>query len=197
MRSSPRGRRPVRRRKSAASSRSRGAAPAVRSNAVQSFVPIHPSATFPPETPGRDHFAQKRAGPIFRIAEVPQEHICHGKKYIQSDQVRQCERPDGVIGPKAHSLVDFFGRGDTFSQQEERFVDHWHENPVNHEPGRVFDADRRLVEPYCQFANDFGGSSTGLQAANDFDERQQWDWIEEMRTVRRVWAFCRATTMER
>src|SRR5262245_24705507 len=70
------------------------------------------------EMPRVDQPAEERAGAVPRIAEALLEDFEDRQADVQSDEVRQRERPHRMVHSELHDLVDRFLGGDSLHQRE-------------------------------------------------------------------------------
>ena len=97
---------------------------------------------FTSQVAGGDHFLEQWRGTVFAVVETVVEGFENRQYGVQADQVRQCQRADRLVATQAHAGVDVLGTGQAFLKHQDRFVDHRHQNPVDHKAWTVTGGDR-------------------------------------------------------
>ena len=108
------------------------------------------------------------------------QHFHDGQHHIQTDQVGQRQRSDGMVAAQLHALVDLDGTGHAVLQREDSLVDHRAQQAVNDETGRIAHADGRLAQLMRQPGHGVEGGLRGLQAADDLHQRHHRHGVEEV-----------------
>src|SRR5207245_8654527 len=70
---------------------------------------------------------------IFFPAEIARENLHDRDAYVEADEVREAQWPDGVAHPERHDRVDVRCAPNTLAQREEGLVDHRHQTAVRDE----------------------------------------------------------------
>src|SRR5262249_45173214 len=60
-------------------------------------VLVEPAAALPSQVAGPDHVAEQRARPVLRIAESAVQDLHDAQAGVETDQIRQLERPHRVV----------------------------------------------------------------------------------------------------
>ena len=79
-----------------------------------------------------------------------------------------------------HCRIDILGRGESLVEDKSRFVNHWHQHPIDHKTRAILDTDRCLSQIPGQRIDCCVGLVRGLQSPNHFDQRHQWYRVEKM-----------------
>src|SRR6266571_7409332 len=100
-------------------------------------VGIEATTAFPAEPSSGDILLEQRTRPVLRVAESIAQYFQNSDARVESDEIGESERTHRVIHSKRHDLIDRVRLSDTFHQTVSRFVDHWHQNPIRDEAGKV------------------------------------------------------------
>src|SRR5262245_27699400 len=82
--------------------------------ARRSRVLVEPAARLPSQPARLDQLAQERAGPVLRVAEPFVQNLEDVEADVESDQVRERERPHRVVHAELHDGVDRLARRNAF-----------------------------------------------------------------------------------
>src|SRR5262249_27322993 len=66
------------------------------------FVDVEAAPGLLPQPAGVDVLTQERARTVFRVAEAAVHHLGDEQHRVQPDEVRELERPHGLVGPELH-----------------------------------------------------------------------------------------------
>ena len=157
--------------------------PGVRGSLGVCFsVRIKPPAAFLPQ-PAHLHVpAKQRAGSEFWVAQVLMQHLANGEDRVQTDPIGERQRADRMIGPGRHREIDGVRRRDPFLQQEDRFVDHRHEDAVDDEARRVLGDHRHLAQSRDERQRSIHRLVGCLPAAHDLHQFHDRRGVHEVKS---------------
>ena len=104
-------------------------------------VIIEPALRLAAQPTGFDIFGQQRAGAIFCIRQPVMQNVHNGKAGVQTNKVRKLQWPHRMVRPQLHRTVDRLDVADPFVKRIDRLVDHWHQDAVHDEGGKILDLD--------------------------------------------------------
>src|SRR2546430_7461343 len=103
------------------------------------------------ETSCCHHFLEKGAGTVFTIVETGVESFHDIQTNIKSNQIRQAQRPHGMVHAELHHRVYGLHRAYSFEDAEDGLIDHWHQYPVRDESRGVIYYDTHFIKDSQQF----------------------------------------------
>jgi len=102
---------------------------------------------------------EQRTGPVFCIFKSIEKRIQDCQTGIQSDEIRQCQGPHGMVRAQFHDRVDTFTGTHTMIQAIHRFIDHGHEYSIDDKTGIIICLSRCFTQLYSQVPCDFKRAS--------------------------------------
>jgi hypothetical protein len=84
-------------------------------------------------------------------------------KRVETHEIGERERPDGMIASELHAFIDIGGARDAFLQREDRLVEHRTQHAVDGEARRVLDVDRCFADHTDEFG---GGSAASARSSS-------------------------------
>src|SRR5579883_504193 len=107
-------------------------------------VVIKPLPALAAEPAGEHHAFEQRRRRHHRIFEFVVHDLCDVIRGVQADEIEQLERSHRVAAAELNALVDVLFARKAFVVDANRIQQIRHEQPVDHETGRIFGQDRFL-----------------------------------------------------
>src|SRR3989441_5166977 len=99
-------------------------------------VDIEPHTGFPAQTSRRDHLLQQPRRPVLDITETFLQYLENRETHVEPDQIGEGQRPERMLHPQRHHLIDRFGRRDPLLHAQDRLVDHGHQRSEERRVGK-------------------------------------------------------------
>src|SRR5678815_5290050 len=102
---------------------------------IEASVSKKASLRLSAEPPGSHVLSEQWAWAVLRIAESVVQDFENRETCIETDEVRERQRPHWMIHSELHHRVDRFGRPHSFHHAIHRLINHRHQNPVRNKAG--------------------------------------------------------------
>ena len=129
-----------------------------------------------------DHLDEQRSRCILLRAKAFVEDIHDVENGVVANQIRQCQRPDGVVHAEFHDAIDGFGFSHAFLERENGLVDHGAEDAVGYKAGRIVAGKGGLTHLFSRFNDGAIGCFAGAITVDDFNEFHDGNRVHEMHT---------------